>query len=794
MTAAPPRLRRDLTVSRQGTGSGTVLVVKDPVSGRFFRLREAEGFIAEQFDGTTPLEEIRRRTERKFGASMAVEDLSAFSASLERAGLLETATPAGVKPTRRRGRVHGTTLRLRVRAFDPNRLFDLLLPWVRPLFTPHFVALSAVLILLAAAATAANWSDLTQDLSRLGRPSAIPLFVVVVFLVITAHEFAHGLTCKHFGGDVHEVGFMLIYFLPAFYCDVSDAWLFPEKSKRLWVSFAGPYFELFLWALATLAWRITEGETWINHVSLIVMASSGIKTLINFNPFIKLDGYYLLSDYLEIPNLRRRAFRHLGGAIKRVLGFGHSAAATRAPREERVYLLYGLVASVGTFSLVAYVLFAVGGSLVQDNQPVALLLMSGFLVTRFRRRIRRMFGKSAVAAPDAPEDDDDPDGDEVERANHGGTRTPEQPARSSRRSRSWRPRLFWLALAAAVAVFIAVGRMELRVAGPFAVLPVQNADVRAAIEGIVEEIRVTEGDRVRVGDVIARLSDRENRAELVKTAAEIEQVRARLRLLRAGTTRDSIALARAAVDRARDQLRYARARLERNKMLADSGFLSRTDLENTQEQADAAKNDLAEAESRLKVMQAGARPEAVEATKADIARLEAQERLITEQLALAEVRSPAAGIVATPARQLRELTRQFVPKGALIAKVYDLEKLTVEIAVPEREVADVNVGQPVALKARAYPDETFRGTVTSIATTAQAGAPAPGGDPRTQPPASGGSSARTVLVTTEIDNPSLLLKPGMSGQAKISCGERRVRALVMRRVARTVKVQFWSWW
>jgi len=168
--------------------------------------------------------------------------------------------------------------------------------------------------------------------------------------------------------------------------------------------------------------------------------------------------------------------------------------------------------------------------------------------------------------------------------------------------------------------------------------------------------------------------------------------------------------------------------------------------------------------------------------------------LPTEQLALAEVRSPAAGIVATPARQLRELTRQFVPKGALIAKVYDLEKLTVEIAVPEREVADVNVGQPVALKARAYPDETFRGTVTSIATTAQAGAPAPGGDPRTQPPASGGSSARTVLVTTEIDNPSLLLKPGMSGQAKISCGERRVRALVMRRVARTVKVQFWSWW
>ena len=104
---------------------------------------------------------------------------------------------------------------------------------------------------------------------------------------------------------------MLIYFSPALYVNVSDAWLFPEKSKRLWVGFAGPYFELFLWALATWVWRLTNTDTAINFVAFIVMLTSGVKTLFNLNPLIKLDGYYLFSDWLEIPNLKGKGVRLL---------------------------------------------------------------------------------------------------------------------------------------------------------------------------------------------------------------------------------------------------------------------------------------------------------------------------------------------------------------------------------------------------------------------------------------------------------------------------------------------------
>ncbi|PYK99356.1 MAG: hypothetical protein DME19_08860 [Verrucomicrobia bacterium] len=284
MTSSLPRFRGDLAASQQVTPEGVVFVVKDPIRQRFYRLPEEAHFIAEQLDGETPLDVVRRRAEEKFLTSLPPEELNAFVGSLNAAGLLDTGKNGDSKPRARR--IQGSPLYLRVRFFDPDRLLNYLVGKLRFFFTPLFLAISGVIILWAVSVAFANWADAVQDVSRLFRYSAIPVILLVVFLVITAHEFAHGLTCKHFGGEVHEMGFFLIYLQPAFYCDVSDAWLFPEKSKRLWVGFAGPYFELFLWALATFAWRLTDVETGINYLALIVMATSGVKTLLNFNPLL----------------------------------------------------------------------------------------------------------------------------------------------------------------------------------------------------------------------------------------------------------------------------------------------------------------------------------------------------------------------------------------------------------------------------------------------------------------------------------------------------------------------------
>ena len=790
MIAAAPRLRRDLTVSRLETANGGFLIVKHPVSGRFYRFKEAERFIAEQLDGKTPLDVIRERTEAKFGASLGLDTLNAFVKNLDKIGLLDTGKPAEKRDPGRSQRVRGNLLYVRLALLDPDRLLTRLVPRLRFFFTRRFLAVSAIPVLLAFAITVANAREIAADLPRLYQASAIMPFIALVLVVASIHEMAHGLTCKHFGGEVHELGFMMMYFQPAFYCNVSDAWLFPEKSKRLWVGFAGPYLELVLWAMATIAWRLTEPDTWINYTALIVMTLSGLRSFVDFNPFVKLDGYYLLSDYLELPNLRRRSFKYVGDGIKRLLGFGHKLRAHLPQRERRIYLVYGLVATVSSLSLLSFGFVRLGSYLIDNHQPMALLLLVSYTGLRSGRRFRRLFGQRSGRV------DPDDDGDVLTGQTDGDSDVhgkPEAAERKKKTRRLTRREITWGAIAAAALAILFLVHLQLRIAGPFTVLPEENADVRAAVEGIIEEIRVHEGDQVNAGDVIARLADKDIRAEVLKTQAQVREARANLRKLQVGTTAESLAVAKARVAKAEVAAKFAEGKLARSKLLFERQALSPQEFEGAQEQAATADNDLAEARSQLSVLLRGNRPEEIEAGKAQVDRLEAQQHFLESQLGLLDVVSPASGVVATPARELKEMVGQFVAKGALIAKVYAVKTVTGQIVITEKEIGDVHVGQQVALKSRAYPDLIFHGAVTTIATAAE-GLPSATAVATIEKTGSTSTGVRTFVVTTEIDNRSGLLKPGMTGLAKVVGGDRRVVDLVKRRLAHTFKVEFWSWW
>ena len=132
---------------------------------------------------------------------------------------------------------------------------------------------------------------------------------------------------QYYGGQVREIGFLLMLFMPCFYCNVSDAWLFREKSKRLWVTLAGGYFELFLWSLAVFVWRLSIQDTLVHYLAFVVLGVCGLQSLVNFNPLIKLDGYYLLSDWVEVPNLRQRAVGYVSARLRWLLW-----GARRPPR------------------------------------------------------------------------------------------------------------------------------------------------------------------------------------------------------------------------------------------------------------------------------------------------------------------------------------------------------------------------------------------------------------------------------------------------------------------------------
>ena len=872
MNTVPPRLRPDLEIKSQPASDGLVYILKDPISGEFYRLHEAEYFVARQFDGETPLEVIRERAEERFGATLPAETLAAFVKVLFKSHLLEGGE-ADAKSRGAGGFVRGGSLYMRFKVWDPDALLERLVPRVRFFFTPWSLAISAGLILLAMGTTITNRFQMGNEIANLTGLASIPFIIVVLFALVSMHEFAHGLACKRFGGRVHDMGFMLIYFQPALYCNVSDAWLFPDRAQRIWVGFAGPYVELTLWAGATILWRITDPDTWIHIIALIVAGSAGIKTLLNFNPLLKFDGYYLLSDALDVPNLRTKSFAYIGDALHHFFGRARDGVHQVAPRLRRIYLTYGLAAVAFSWCALAFALVIVGDYFIDNRAPLTILLACAFVVVKVRRRITRLFGQEASStardaavrevstvtgsgAPAALRESSRSSGSdrgssrrrssngeasmkeassrrtsdrESHRRDKTGTealvKSGDAPGREAlarardrsvaepvvlsrdeaiaravvqpapRRAPAAGPVRPWLGYAVAAGVLAAVvfmTRLELRIAGPFNVLPEENADVRAPLEQIIDEIYVDEGDIVKVGDPIARLDERPLRAELATTDAAIEEARAILRKLQVGPTAAEKEVARAGVTKGEDSLMYATRRVERLQTLFQQGLVSQKELDDAQELASAAQNNRAEAGSRLHVLEVGTRPEEIAATRARLAQLESQRRYLDEQRALLDVVSPVAGMVATPTRQLRELRRQLVKKGDLILKVYDVSTVTAQIFVSERELDGIAVGNRVELRARAYPGTTFHGEVTAIATTAQGSAGV-----TTGPGVFSSGSAdpnKSVIVTTRIDNHSLLLKPEMTGQAKIFCGQRRVADLMARRAALTFRVALWSWW
>ena len=749
MSTATVRLRNDLVISRQDGSEGTIFVIKDPVTERYFRFKETEHFIAQQFDGATSLDTARQRFEGKFGVNLSPENMEQFVNRLRGVGLLTNGEAAPPVQRSARKRVAGDIFYLRSRIFDPDRLFDWLIPRIQFLFTPYFLALSAALVFCAAGVSVVNWAEIIHQSGTLFRFESLALAWLVCLAVIAAHEFSHGLTCKYFGGRVREIGFLLIYFQPAFYCNVSDAWLFPEKSKRLWVTFAGAYFETFLWALATLVWRVTDPSSTLNHFALVVTVTSAIKWFFNMNPLIKLDGYYLLSDWLDAPNLRKKAFGYVGDQIKRLWGAASGRFAQITPRERRIYLIYALLAGTYSYWLLGQILLWFGGFMVTRYQGWGFVLFASTLGILFRQPIR----KSLLPI--------------TSRFQPWLSKAVVLPKRAK----------IGLGFAALLAILFFC-RLELKVSGPFTVLPLHNSDIRATVEGIIEEIYADEGDFVDKGAPIARLSDRDYSAELRKTRAEIDARQANLNLLKAGPRVKEITLARTLVAKAEERLTFSRGHLERDKLLVEQKLISEKEFEETKELVAVRGKELEEARERLKVLLAGSRPEEIEALEADLRRLNGQASYLQDQLKSLNVVSPIAGVITT--HKLKEKVGENVKKGDLIADVNAVKTVIVEIAVPEKEIADVKIGHKVVIKARAFPRTTFEGQVLAVA-------PIVTKQTDWQP-------QRTVLVTTRLDNSAGLLKPEMTGNAKVYCGEQRAIELVMRRMVRYLRVEFWSWW
>jgi putative peptide zinc metalloprotease protein len=323
------RIRGDLAISLQKYEGKTYYVVKDPVSLRYYRFEEQEHFIIRKMNGTVTLDETQKAFEERFRPKrLTLEDLEGFAQQLLTAGLAHNESPqAGAQLFERRKKrrrnewlqILTNILYIKIPIFDPDKLLARMVPYCWWIFTSWFFALS-VGVMLAAVMLVATHFDAFWD--RL--PAYHEFFNVktVVYLwvalgaVKVIHEFGHGLSCKTFGGEVHEMGALFLCLSPCLYCNVSDAWTLPSKWKRIIISFAGIYVELIIAAIATFVWWNTPSKPFVNHLSLSLMTVCSVSTVFfNANPLMRFDGYYVVADWLEVPNLRDRSNRFLKNLV-----------------------------------------------------------------------------------------------------------------------------------------------------------------------------------------------------------------------------------------------------------------------------------------------------------------------------------------------------------------------------------------------------------------------------------------------------------------------------------------------
>jgi HlyD family secretion protein len=254
--------------------------------------------------------------------------------------------------------------------------------------------------------------------------------------------------------------------------------------------------------------------------------------------------------------------------------------------------------------------------------------------------------------------------------------------------------------------------------------------------------------------------------------AQIAQAEAEVRLLERGARPEELEQAGAALEEARTNLEAAQAYHERTVKLAGQQMVSQQDLEAARTDLRVKQAIVEQAVSRLALLRAGARKEEIDARRARIQELEARAGYIAGQIRRCEIVSPIPGVVTTPF--LRERRGAFVEVGETVCELVDYRRMLVDMAVPEREMEDVRSGYPVRLKVQGFPALEFEGEVTAIA-----------------PVAIDEEGRSTVHVKSEIDNASGLLKAGMTGLARVYCGPRPVGAILLRRIVRYMRTEFW---
>jgi putative peptide zinc metalloprotease protein len=510
----PMRMRPDLTALQQRYQGQLYWVVKEPVGLHYFRFQEEEYSILQMLDGQTSLDEIKIEFESRFPPQkITVEELGNFVGMLHRNGLV-IAGVAGQGEQLRKRRTErkwkefwggfANILALRFKGIDPNRILNWLYPKVK-----WFYSVPARIVCLVLALSALTLITVQFDSFHNKLPTFHQFFEAKnwIYLGITLgvtkviHEFGHGLTCKHFGGECHEMGVMFLVLTPCLYCNVSDSWMLPNKWHRAWIGAAGMYIEIVIASICTFLWWFSEPGL-LHQLCLSTMFVCSVSTVMfNANPLLRYDGYYILSDIMEIPNLRQKSSSILNRKLGAwCLGLEEPDDPFLPQRNQMFFALYTVAAAAYRW----VILFGIIFFLYKVFEPYGLKVLSQMLaivsiVSLVATPLWKM-GKFFYVPGRL---------DKVKRTNVNVT----------------------LAILTAVGLFIVFCPLPYRVLCTLEIKPRGADPIYAKVPGILEQINVKPGQQVKTGAVLGRLSNVDLALEIGEIESKIAQQQARLAIL-----------------------------------------------------------------------------------------------------------------------------------------------------------------------------------------------------------------------------------------------------------------------
>jgi len=499
------RLRGGVGVSRQAVRGEIWHVLTDPVSGRHHRFNDgAYRFIA-ACDGQHTLDEVwTGRLAEAGDAAPTQGEAIAIVAQAHAANLLignvapdaAALVKAQTRRRRQRRQQQVNPFAFRVRLWNPDAFLDRTLPYLRWLFDARMRLALWALVLAGLVVAGLNASEFNHDVrTQLATPRLLLLMWLAYPVLKALHELAHAYTVKTHGGEVVEIGIVLMLLTPVPYVDASAATAFADKRQRVAVASAGILVEAVAAALAMFAWAALEPGL-ARDLCLAVITVGGLSTLlVNGNPLMRFDGYHVLCDRFELPNLALRSARWWALALRRHLLRMPQSRFDGVLAGEWPWLV-GFTPLAWAWRLMLLATLAVALADLSAMLGLALLAAAAWMaLVRPVWSTMRWVWNSPEAA-----------GQRVRLAAALGT-----------------------VAAATVAAVFAVPLPQ-RTHAPAVVWLPDEAMLRLHSEARVEEILVADGQRVTAGTPIARLSNEELVAELARvraqlTAAEVERQR-----------------------------------------------------------------------------------------------------------------------------------------------------------------------------------------------------------------------------------------------------------------------------